>query len=83
MGGENDPVAYVHYFSQLNGWDWHLVAYDAKTDEAYGLVCGAETEWGFFSIREIEELNRSRGLSVIERDEHFAPRLASSIEGRG
>ena len=50
LGGENDPVAYVHYFSQLNGWDWYLVAYDAETDEAYGLVCGAEAEWGFFSI---------------------------------
>lgn len=80
--GEGDPVALVHYFSCASGWDWWLTEYDAETGEAFGLVRGFETEWGYFSVREMEELNRSRGFSVVERDEHFAPTRASALEGR-
>ena len=31
--GEGDPVALVHYFSCLNGWDWYLTEYDPETGE--------------------------------------------------
>ena len=57
--GEGDPVALVHCFSCLNGRDWYLTEYDPATGEAFGLVRGFETEWGCFSVREMEELNRS------------------------
>ena len=80
--GERDPVALVHYFSPLNGWDWYLTEYDAGTGEAFGLVRGFETEWGYFSVREMEELNRSRGFNAVERDERFEPTRASALEGR-
>ena len=77
-----DPMALVHYFSCLNGWDWYLTEYDPATGEAFGLVRGFETEWGYFSVREMEELNRSRGFDAVERDEGFAPTPASALEGR-
>ena len=80
--GEGDPVALVHYFSCLSGWDWWLTEYDPATGEAFGLVRGLEAEWGYFSVREMEELNRSHGLNVIERDELFEPTRASALEGR-
>ncbi len=80
--GEGDPVALVHYFSPLNGWDWYLTEYDPATGEAFGLVRGFETEWGYFSVREMEELNRSRGFNAVERDERFEPTCASALEGR-
>lgn len=79
---ERDPVARVHYFSSTGGWDWYLVEYDPATGEAFGLVCGFETEWGCFSIREMEEVNRAHGYNIIERDVCFAPRSASALEGR-
>ena len=80
--GEGDLVALVHYFSCLNGWDWYLTEYDPETGEAFGFVRGFETEWGYFSLREMEELNHSRGLNVVERDEHFEPTRVSALEGR-
>lgn len=80
--GEGDPVALVHYFSCLNGWDWYLTEYDPATGEAFGLVRGFETEWGYFSVREMEELNRPRGFNAVERDERFEPTCASALEGR-
>ncbi len=40
---------------------------------AFGLVKGFEEEWGSFSIREREEVNRSKGVGVIERDLYFEP----------
>lgn len=80
--GERDPIVRVHYFSCASGWDWYLVEYDEATGDAFGLVCGLETEWGCFSVREMEELNRSHGYNVIERDIHFVPQPASAFEGR-
>lgn len=77
-----DPVALVHYFSCASGWDWWLTEYDPETGEAFGLVRGFAEEWGYFSLREMEGLNRSRGLNVVERDEHFEPTPASALEGR-
>lgn len=78
---ERDPAARVHYFSCTGGWDWYLVEYDATTGEAFGLVRGVETEWGCFSIREMEEVNRSHGFNVIERDVRFSPKPVSALEG--
>ena len=80
--GASDPIAYVHYFSCLSGWDWWLTEYDPATGEAFGLVRGFEKEWGYFSVREMERLNREKGFEAIERDEHFAPAPASEFEGR-
>ena len=80
--GEGDLVAMVHYFSCAGGWDWWLTEYDSGAGEAFGLVRGLETEWGYFSVWEMEQLNRSRGLNVIERDELFEPTRASALEGR-
>ena len=80
--GASDPIAYVHYFSCLSGWDWWLTEYDPVTGEAFGLVRGFETEWGYFSVREMERLNREKGFEVVERDEHFEPAPASRFEGR-
>lgn len=40
---------------------------------------GFEEEWGggYFSIREMEGLNRSRGFNIIERDLYFEPKPVS------
>lgn len=52
------------------------------TDEAFGLVEGYDDELGYFSIKEMEELNRQMGFAAIERDEHFEPKPLSAVRGR-
>lgn len=68
---EDDPVARVKLFGRA--WTWYVTEYDPATGEAFGLVEGLADEWGYFSIREMEALNRAKGFGVIERDEHFEP----------
>lgn len=60
--GADDPIVHVRYFSCVNGWDWWLLEFDG-TDEAFGLVEGYDDELGYFSIKEMEELNRQMGFA--------------------
>ena len=77
--GDRDPVARVRLFSCVSGWTWYVTEYDPATGEAFGLVDGFESEWGYFSIREMEELNRSYGFGVVERDVLFGPAPVSTV----
>ena len=78
--GAEDPTVYAHYFSYTNGWDWWLLEFDG-TDEAFGL--GERLgELGYFSIKEMEELNRQMGFAAVERDEHFSPKPLSAVRRR-
>lgn len=69
-------IARVRLFS-LSGWVWLVTEYDPESGEAFGLARGFEEEWGYFSIREMEALNRSMGFGVVERDIHFEPKPVS------
>lgn len=75
--GQEDPRVCAHFFSCLNGWDWWMTEYDPETRTAFGLVQGFEDEWGYFSIAEMEELNRSKGFNAVERDCCFKPKPVS------
>ena len=79
--GADDPTVYAHYFSCMNGWDWWLLEFDG-TDEAFGLVEGYDDELGYFSIKEMAELNRQMGFAAVERDEHFTPKPLSAVRRR-
>lgn len=68
-----EAVAIAHYFSCLSNWDWYLTEYEPETGLCFGLVKGFETELGYFSIREFEELNKNKGFEFIERDIHWKP----------
>lgn len=68
---EDDPIARVKLFSRA--WTWCVTEYDPATGEAFGFVEGFADEWGYFSILEMEALNRSRGFNVVERDVLFEP----------
>lgn len=72
-GKGDDAIIYAHYFSCWSNWDWYMLEYDPDTGEAFGIVKGFETEYGYFSLREFEELNRGRGIEVVERDIYWEP----------
>ena len=76
---EADPVARVKLFSCFSGWTWLVTEYDPDSGEAFGFVKGFEEEWGYFSIREMEEVNCSKGIGVIERDLYFEPAPVSRV----
>jgi len=65
-----ERVAYVKLFHPATQWTWYIMEYDGN-DTCYGLVVGHENEFGYFSLRELREV-QAFGLA-IERDEYFKP----------
>lgn len=81
-GKGRDAVAYAHYFSPWNGWDWYATEFDGK-DTFFGLVRGFETELGYFSLRELSETTvtlNGHTINAIERDTLWTPRKLSDLE---
>lgn len=71
---ENDPepVARVKFFTPWTIWTWYVLEFDGK-DVFFGLVEGIDTEWGYFSLAELESVRGPGGLT-IERDLYWEPR---------
>ena len=77
-----DPTVHLHLFSCVSGWGRYITEHDPATGEAFGLVRGLATEWGYVYIPELEGINRAKGFNVVERDERFSPMRISELEGR-
>ena len=73
----NKKVVVVKFFTPDSNWTWYAVEFDGK-DLFWGLVCGFEQEWGYFSLRELESVKGKMGLP-IERDRFFRPTLIRDI----
>ena len=66
-----EKVALVKFFTPDSNWTWYGVEFDGK-DTFFGLVEGFETEYGYFSLSELESARGPLGLP-IERDLYFEP----------
>ncbi len=68
-----DPIVYVKFFFPAAGWTWFVTEGEAEADDFlfFGHVIGFESEWGYFTLRELEEVEVN-GLRV-ERDLFFEP----------
>lgn len=77
--GVDDPIVYAKFFFPGGSWTWFVTEGQPEGDDFtfFGYVIGFEAEWGYFTLKELEEVN-VKGM-VIERDEHFQPRFLSSI----
>jgi len=65
-----EKVAWAKFFHPVSNWTWYVVEYDG-TDTCFGIVIGHETEFGYFSIKELTE---TLGFGLpIERDVFFRP----------
>jgi len=71
-----DSMVYAKFFTPDSNWTWFVTEYDPIQRLCFGLVCGFENEFGYFSLDEIESVRGPLGLSV-ERDLHFIPKLLS------
>ena len=65
-----EKVAYAKLFHPASSWTWYVMEYDGQ-DTCFGLVVSQETEFGYFSLQELSEL-QVFGLPV-ERDLYFRP----------
>ena len=66
----SEKVAYIKFFHPASNWAWYVMEYDGQ-DTCFGLVVGHDTEFGYFSLRELSEVELY-GLH-IERDVYFRP----------
>ena len=71
VAGE-DKILRVKYFTPWAGWTWFGVEYDPETKVFFGFVDGMDSEWGYFSLEELESIKGPFGLK-IERDLYFKP----------
>jgi hypothetical protein len=67
----------VKFFTPDSNWTWYASEFDGE-DLFFGLVAGLETELGYFSLRELQEVHGSMGLP-IERDLHFEPKTLNEL----
>lgn len=63
----------VKFFTPSSSWTWFLIELNPKTRECFGLVCGFEKEFGYFSLDELESVVGPFGLGV-EVDKWFVPK---------
>lgn len=68
----DDKVLQIKYFTPDSSWTWYVVEYDPNERLCFGYIKGLESEWGYFSLSELENVKGLFGLS-IERDLHFNP----------
>lgn len=75
-GGKGEQVVQVKLFCPWSNWTWYVLEADPQENDDvlfFGLVKGHESELGYFSLRELENLRGPGGLR-IERDRYYDPR---------
>ncbi|HLA96469.1 MAG TPA: DUF2958 domain-containing protein [Pyrinomonadaceae bacterium] len=77
--GSADPIVFAKFFFPASGWTWFVTEGEAQDADFlfYGYVIGFESEWGHFTLRELEEVDVD-GFR-IERDILFEPTPFSRI----
>ena|SRR5258708_4427972 len=72
-----DPIVVCKFFTPDSNWTWYAYEFDGQ-DLFFGLVYGFTTEFGYFTLHELEESTGPLGLH-IERDLHFIPKKLSEV----
>ena len=70
----------VKFFTPWSNWTWYVLE-GAEEDGDYlfyGYVEGLENEFGYFTLRELEQVKGPFGLT-IERDLYWTPKPISEI----
>lgn len=67
-----EKVIVAKFFTPDSSWTWYAVEFDGE-DTFFGLVEGFESEWGYFSLSELESVTGPLGLHV-ERDICWSPK---------
>ncbi len=77
----DDPMVVAKWFSPYSNWRWFAIEFDGE-DQFFGLVQGLDTELGYFSKSELENLTFTMGqfeLPAVERDLSWQPKKLSEV----
>ncbi len=78
-----DPLCQVKLFTPDANWTWFIIEFSHEDNTiCYGYVQGLESELGYFSLEEIENVRGALHLP-IERDLLFEPTKLSEIINKG
>lgn len=75
----DNKMVYAKFFTPDANWTWYVTEYDPNERLCFGYVIGHESEWGYFSLDELESVRGPFGLE-IERDIHFEPIVFSELQ---
>ncbi|MCL4386841.1 DUF2958 domain-containing protein [Patescibacteria group bacterium] len=75
---EKDPLVICKFFLPMTKWTWYAIEFDGS-DIFFGYVAGDFPELGYFSLKELEEIEGPYGLG-IERDLYFEATRLSRIK---
>lgn len=69
--GREDPQVYIKFFFPAGNWTWFVTEGEEEGGDFlfYGYVIGMEREWGYFTLRQLEEINVQ--FLTVERDLYF------------
>ncbi len=70
-GKGDDAIVIAKYFTPFSDWTWYATEWIPESGTFFGLVDGMEKELGYFALAEFEDLNNSRPLAMVERDQYF------------
>ena len=62
------------FFTPWSCWTWYVVEGEEQDNGDWlfwGYVEGIESEWGYFSLKELEDITTGPGGLKVERDLHF------------
>jgi hypothetical protein len=66
-----NPIIITKFFDPVGSGTWYVSEYEPETKICFGYVTGlGHNEWGYFSLTELEAIERPFGLT-IERDSSF------------
>lgn len=68
----NEKELVCKFFTPDSSWTWYACEFDQAEGLFYGLVEGHNSEWGYFTLQELETTTGPWGLH-IERDLYFDP----------
>jgi len=63
-----EAIVIAKFFTPYNQWTWLATEYDPKSKTFFWLVKGEVEEYGYFSLKEFEEINKRSEIPLIERD---------------
>ncbi len=80
---EPNPMVHIKFFLPGSSWTWYVTEGEPEGDDylLFGFVFGFEGEWGYFTLRELEQVRNQMKLPV-ERDEHFTPAPWKEVKAR-
>lgn len=80
--GNDDPLVYIKFFFPAGSWTWFVTEGEAEADDFtfFGYVIGQTREWGYFTLKQLEEINIQ--FLTVERDLYFRQENFSHCLGR-